>query len=59
MALGKPLHIEDVDPTRTAGRGYSHTVDGDFADTADNDTGAYHPRAITVGGAVLVSFAML
>lgn len=59
VKVGKLLHIEDVDPTRTGRRGYGHVVDQDFSDSADNDPGAYHPGAITVSGAVVASYAIL
>lgn len=57
VKLGKVLHIEDVDPTRGR-RGYGHVVDTDVAEDADGH-GAYDPGAITVVGAVTMSFALL
>ena len=59
VKLGNVLHIEDVDPTRVGRREYGHVVDQDFAERADNDPGAYHPGAISVSGAVVMSFAIL
>ncbi|MEM6993552.1 MAG: SIMPL domain-containing protein [Myxococcota bacterium] len=59
VKLGKVLHIEDTDPTRVGRRGYGHMVDQDVVDTADNHSGAYDPGAISVNGAVVVSFAIL
>ena len=58
VKLGKVLHIEDINPTQ-ARRGHGHMVDQDFAESADNDPGAYHPGAISVSGAVVVSFTIL
>ena len=40
-------------------REYGHVVDQDFAESADNDPGAYHPGAIAVSGAVVMCFAIL
>ncbi len=59
VKLGKVLHIEDTDPSRAGRRGYGHAVDQDMVDAADNGSGAYDPGAISVAGAVVVSFAIL
>jgi hypothetical protein len=52
------LHFEDVDPTRNQ-RGYGHVVDTDSVDASDGEAGPYHPGAINVVGAVVMSFALL
>ena len=59
VTLGKVLHIEDTDPTKAGRRGYGHMVDQDFTELGDNSPGAYDPGAISVSGAVVVSFAIL
>ena len=58
VQLGKPIHIEDVDPDQVTRRGYGHAVDVDLSADSEEDPSAYDPGAIRVAGAVLVTYGL-